>query len=143
MMQINNFEIRKMISYPCCDEGKLHRLDGQPHRVDGPAYIRADGTQEWWVEGKRHRLDGPAVVRADGTQEWWVEGKRHRLDGPAYIDLHRLDGPAVVRADGTQTWWVNDMGITSEVVQWMREQQIPPYVQWTDREKVLFKLWFS
>ncbi len=86
----------------------------------------------WLVEGKRHRLDGPAVVRVDGTQEWWVEGK-----------LHRLDSPAVSYADGSRAWYVNDRDITSEVEQWMREQQIPSHEHWSDREKVLFKLWFS
>ena len=46
--------------------------------------VDAAGTQEWHVNGQRHRLDGPAVISAVGRQ-WWVNGQRHRLDGPALI----------------------------------------------------------
>ena len=24
--------------------------------------------------GQLHRLDGPATIKADGTQEWWLNG---------------------------------------------------------------------
>ncbi len=48
-------------------EGKLHLLDG-------PAYIGANGTQEWRVEGQLHRLDGPAIIRANGSRVWCVNG---------------------------------------------------------------------
>ena len=34
--------------------------------------VDAAGTQAWYVNGQRHRLDGPAVISAAGTQEWWV-----------------------------------------------------------------------
>jgi hypothetical protein len=47
---------------------------GQFHRLDGPAYIGADGSQVWFVNGKCHRLDGPAYIGADGTQQWFVNG---------------------------------------------------------------------
>jgi hypothetical protein len=73
------------------------KLDGKPHRTDGPAYIGVNGTQEWYRDNKLHRTDGPAVIRADGTQEWYRDNK-----------LHRTDGPAVIRADGTQEWWIDD-----------------------------------
>ena len=71
-------------------------LDGEPHRVDGPAYEGADGSKEWWLNGKLHRVDGPAIEFADGRKEWWLNGKRHRVDGPA-----------VEGADGTKVWWLN------------------------------------
>jgi hypothetical protein len=45
---------------------------GQFHRLDGPAYIGADGSQYWCINGEFHRLDGPAYIGADGSQEWWI-----------------------------------------------------------------------
>ena len=53
------------------------------HREDGPAYIRANGTEFWLLNGRAHREDGPAVTMADRTEAWWLNGKRHREDGPA------------------------------------------------------------
>lgn len=50
--------------------------EGELHRDDGPAYIRADGAMSWLRHGREHREDGPAVVFADGTQEWWIDGKQ-------------------------------------------------------------------
>ena len=46
--------------------------NGEYHREDGPAFIGANGYQEWYINGKRHREDGPAVIDADGTQYWWI-----------------------------------------------------------------------
>ena len=65
---------------------------------DLPAYIGADGRQEWWVGGRLHRdNDLPAYIGADGLQAWRVNGVRHRDN----------DLPAVIWADGSQEWWVN------------------------------------
>ena len=98
---------------------KSHYKNGQLHREDGPAYIWADGEQEWYINGQRHREDGPARIRADGTQEWYINNQRHREDGPARIwadgsqewwvndELHREDGPAYVGGNGSHQWWVN------------------------------------
>ncbi len=91
---------------------------GELHRTDGPAVVRADGYQAWYLNDKLHRGDGPAVEYGYGYREWWVDGKRHRTDGPAFeykdgsrewwVDgkLHCTDGPAVDQADGYQEWWV-------------------------------------
>ncbi len=29
----------------------------------------------WLDEDRLHRIDGPAIVRVDGIQEWWLNGK--------------------------------------------------------------------
>jgi hypothetical protein len=53
---------------------ELHRNSkGQFHRIGGPAIVRSNGYQSYWVEGKRHRLDGPAIIRPNGTWEYWVD----------------------------------------------------------------------
>ena len=83
------------------------------HRIDGPAYIRTDGYQEWYVNGELHRTDGPAILKQDGSQEWWVHGIQHRSDGPA-----------VAWADGEQEWWVDNVEITDQVTAWMAENNI-------------------
>jgi hypothetical protein len=33
------------------------------------------GSQRWYKNDKLHREDGPAVIRPDGTQHWWLNGK--------------------------------------------------------------------
>ena len=112
--------------------------------------VDAAGHQEWYVNGQRHRLDGPALIYANGHQAWYVNGQRHRLDGPADIwangsqawyvndQLHRLDGPAVIYANGTQEWWVNYQNITTQVEAWMQTQAVT--WPWDDQTQMLFQL---
>jgi hypothetical protein len=52
-------------------------VNGNYHRLDGPAIEGADGYRGWYVDGERHRLDGPAVEKADGERWWYVDGKMH------------------------------------------------------------------
>lgn len=60
--------------------------NGQFHRKDGPAIIRANGSREWFLWGARHRLNGPAIEYINGYKAWIVDGRHHNLDGPAIID---------------------------------------------------------
>ena len=99
---------------------EYYNKEGQLHRVDGPAVIRENGTQIWYINGQRHRTDGPAYIRQKGTKIWYFNDNMHRKDGPAIIlpngtqewwitgKLHREDGPAVIHADGSQIWYIND-----------------------------------
>ena len=84
---------------PAIDEygNKYWTVNGEYHRLDGPAIERANGTNYWYVKGERHRLDGPAVEWNDGTKEWWINDR-----------LHRLDRPAVEWSDGNKFWYVDD-----------------------------------
>jgi len=104
------------------------------NRVDGPAVIRANGTQQWWLNGKRHREDGPAIIWSNGTQEYWINYKRHRVDGPA-----------VIRANGKQEWWINGNRIyDAEIKEWQKQYNIPiDFKKWNEQHKMLFKLQFS
>ena len=74
---------------------------GQLHRENGPARIRADGTQEWWINGKRHRRNGPAIEWNDGEKEWYLNG-----------ELHREDGPAIIYPDGSKLWYLNGINVS-------------------------------
>jgi hypothetical protein len=74
----------------------FRKANGERHREDGPAVIRANGDREWYQHGDLHREDGPAVERANGDKEWWANDV-----------LHREDGPAVEHADGTVEYWID------------------------------------
>jgi hypothetical protein len=72
------------------------------------------GTQEWWVNGQRHRVDGPAVIYADGSKRWYINDQLHRLDGPAII---RVDGSQYWYINGTHATddvnqWMTKLDIT-------------------------------
>ena len=81
------------------------RLNGQRHRVDGPAIEWADGHKEWYHHGQRHRADGPAIEWADGHKAWYLNDQRHRVDGPA-----------VEWAGGAKEWYLNGVEVTEEEV---------------------------
>ena len=49
-------------------------LDGELHRLGGPAIEDNSGRKAWFLFGKRHREDGPAVICPDGTIEYWLNG---------------------------------------------------------------------
>jgi hypothetical protein len=55
---------------------KFWYLNGELHRVDGPAIEFADGTKHWYLNDKRHRVDGPAIEYADGSKLWYLNGKQ-------------------------------------------------------------------
>ena len=77
--------------------------NGEPHRLDGPAFEYADGSKAWCINGWCHRLDGPAIINANGNKQWWIDGKRHRLDGPA-----------AEWADGDKQWYIDDKQYTEK-----------------------------
>jgi hypothetical protein len=106
-----------VVRYP--NGSKIWYLNGERHRVDGPAWEGADGTKQWFLNGQWHRVDGPAWEAANGSKEWWLNGKQHRVDGPAWEGAdgtkvwrlngkrHRVDGPAVEWANGSKVWYLN------------------------------------
>jgi hypothetical protein len=94
-----------------------YTLNGELHRIDGPAVERYYGTKEWYQHDKLHRDDGPAIEDANGDKRWFKNGKEHRADGPA-VELadgtkewlqngnhHRTDGPAVEFPNGNKLWY--------------------------------------
>lgn len=42
---------------------------------DTPAIEWYSGTKLWCEDGQLHRLDGPARICIDGTEEYWLDGK--------------------------------------------------------------------
>lgn len=66
-----------MLNGPIIDGAgtKRYYLDGQLHRIDGPAVEYVDGYKEWRLNGFFHREDGPAVEYHDGHKVWFIHGK--------------------------------------------------------------------
>jgi hypothetical protein len=46
----------------------LHKCNGVPHRVNGPAFIWDDGAWGWSLYGEAHRYYG----RALSNTGWWI-----------------------------------------------------------------------
>jgi hypothetical protein len=36
--------------------------------------VYCNGPESWYVHGQLHRLDGPAIMRPEGSQWWWIQG---------------------------------------------------------------------
>lgn len=89
------FDVLKTKCELSYDGSTMYKLDGELHRVDGPAYESPSGIKYWFRYGKLHREDGPAITGV-GYDRWYRDGK-----------LHREDGPAVEFSDGKGTWYIN------------------------------------
>lgn len=58
------------------------------HREDGPAYVGATGTKEWYINNNLHRIDGPAIEYANGCVEWYLDNTWYTADGYALRARH-------------------------------------------------------
>jgi len=56
---------------------KVWLLNGQFHRLDGPAIERPNGAKFWYINGLRHREDGPATEWANGRKRWFLNDKEY------------------------------------------------------------------
>jgi hypothetical protein len=63
--------------------GICYYLNGELHRIDGPAKEYFNGDKLWYQNGELHRIGGPTLEYSNGTKWWFQNGKPHRLDGPA------------------------------------------------------------
>jgi hypothetical protein len=78
-------------------------LNGELHRVDGPAREFENGGKEWYLNGELHRVDGPAIEYSDGSKSWYINDQRHRVDGHAVEDTN-----------GSKAWFINDKLVYSK-----------------------------
>jgi hypothetical protein len=96
-------------------------LNGELHRVDGPAVEYTDGSRHWYLNGELHRVDGPAVEYANGDRCWYLNNRQHRIDGPA-----------VEFADGSKYWYLNS-----------KEYSFAKYIiaaEWSNEQIIMWKL---
>ena len=86
------------------DGATLYYVDGQLHRVYGPAVITATGQEYWYRHGKLDRADGPAVV-GHTYQAWLSKGEYHRIGGAAVMyDM----------AECHDEWWLFGVSYTQD-----------------------------
>jgi len=130
------------------EDGFLHRENNRPAR------IKFSGRMEYYYNSERHRENGPAIVYPNGDYIYYIFGRRHRLNGPASLLnssitwcenglVHRLDGPAYISENKNIFYFVNGHDITKQVNAWIEQLGIRPWEEWTDVEKVLFRLEFQ
>lgn len=74
------------------------------HRLDGPARIKPNGSEIYYVDNEIHRYgDNPAVVNSNGYRAYYEFDQRHRINGPA-----------VILGDGTKEYYLNDKKLTED-----------------------------
>ena len=74
-------------------------------------------------------MNSNGELREDGTRVWLVDGLRHRLDGPV-----------IILCDGRQMWYVHGKYITKEIQGWIIENSIGLWGDWTDTDKLMFRM---
>jgi hypothetical protein len=83
-MKDDRWEITKRNDYiEAC-----HYVNGVLHNNRGPAVIviydhGKDIYQAWCIGGRLSRLNGPARIWSDGSEEWYQDDVLHRINGPA------------------------------------------------------------
>ena len=81
----------------------------------------------WCLEGERHRVGGPAVIRHDRAtgvcilEEWWRRGKLYRADGPAVIERDATTGTVIL-----EEWHGQHRSSSGGVVPLRPDKQEPP-----------------
>jgi hypothetical protein len=73
------------------DQGdKYWWLNGNPHRIDGPAIEYANGNKSWRLHGKHHRVDGPAIEFTDGNIYWCLNGTQYYSDFDGWLEANKF-----------------------------------------------------
>ena len=70
--------------------GKGWLLNGQFHRLDGPAIERPNGAKFWYINGLRHREDGPAIEYANGVNRWFLNNQEYTEE--EYVMIQFMNG---------------------------------------------------
>ena len=75
-------------------------------------------TKSWYLNGERHRIDGPARIVYTPSGEtrveyWYLNGEKHRTDGPAEIFYNNP------REIIDTSWYLNGDEIYPE--EWLKE----------------------
>ena len=65
------------------------------------------GYKFWYVNGESHRVDGPAVEHKDGRKEWWVNNEEYtKKEFNKIINEVKNMNPAERLTD--PRWWVRE-----------------------------------
>lgn len=47
------------------------------NRKNGPCIVTTGGYVAWYLDNKRHRIDGPAMIWSDGSEEYFLNDKQY------------------------------------------------------------------
>lgn len=64
--------------------------NGKLHRTNAPAIEYKNGLKMWMRSGYLNREDGPAVIRPDGTEEYYINDRQVSKEEHAQITRRRL-----------------------------------------------------
>ena len=53
--------------------------------------VNGYGDKYWFLNGELHRVDGPAIERANGNKEWWLKGKNFKTKESWFKALKKED----------------------------------------------------
>ena len=54
-----------------------------PYKFTGFITNNISGVERWFLNGQRHRLDGPAIKDIHNNESWYIDDKLHRIGGAA------------------------------------------------------------
>lgn len=96
----------------------------------------------WLTGGKFHRLNGPAVIKANGDEEWYLLGAKHRTFGPAIESScpeYWLYGKQLSKEEYDLIFDSND-GINSYVnlYKYLKDNKIIEPKKWRNIKKEIF-----
>ena len=91
--------------------------------------VDLNGNKEWWVDGNLHRVDGPAVEWANGSKWWYINGKLHRVDGPA---VEWADGNKWWYFNGEKLSEIQHGKYIQLINKRERRIQLKVWLKWTD-----------
>ena len=70
----------------------MEETDKFPIKFTG-IVVYPNGSKHWVVDGNLHRIDGPAIESSNGTKEWCVDDKEvTELECKLLCDLMKLKG---------------------------------------------------
>ena len=74
------------------DNKFIEKTDAHPYNFTGIVKYM-NGNKFWYINGNPHRLDGPACEWHDGSKSWWIDGKKvTELECKLLYDIMKLKG---------------------------------------------------
>lgn len=87
------------------DYRMIYFSDGMIHNTEGPAIIKINGGEKWYICNVLHREDGPAVIKSNGTKKYYSNGK-----------LHNKFGFAIKYPNGGGKYYIDNVEVSADVI---------------------------
>ena len=96
-------------------DDKIHRED------DKPAMEFANGAKAWYKNGKWHRENGPAIIKCDGTEYYYLNDVWYSKEDHAIQVSNLKDDKPTVKYDSGNKYWYKDGKYHTEK-QWLNRR---------------------